>query len=185
MKKIIFAVIFVLLASVVFLVVGNRLKFEKYNFDANTINGRATMSTFDGKYKIIYFGYTFCPDVCPTTLSLVSTVLNDIKAKNVMILFSTLDLKRDDVKNCDEFIKYFYLNSLCIRLDNDKILRKVADNYGVKYKIINLDDSAMGYSVAHSSSIYLFDKKGNFVKEVSNLTYDNVKNEIENLLKNH
>ena len=62
---------------------------------------------------------------------------------------------------------------------------EVKINYEAKYQIIDQNDSYMSYSVAHSSFIYLFDKRGRFIKNVSNLTYSNVKTQIQDLLKNH
>lgn len=184
MKKLFYFAFFVFVVSGVYLLVSYNLKIAKYNFMAQSTDGEVSMKSFDGMYKIVYFGYVFCPDVCPTTLTLVSSVLDDIKAKDVKILFATLDLQRDDIKTCDEFAKYFYPNSSCIRLENGE-LDKVINKYGAKYKIVDLNDSVMKYSVAHSSSIFLFDKKGRFVSEVTNLTYDNVKKEIQNLLINY
>ncbi|AGZ82052.1 SCO family protein [Campylobacter fetus] len=185
MKKILYLLVFVFIASGAFLLVNHKLKIFKYDFEATTVNGEVSMKSFDGKYKILYFGYVFCPDVCPTTLTLVSTALNELKLNDsVEILFVTLDLKRDDIKSCDEFAKYFYPNSVCLRF-SDSELDRVTKNYGAKYQIVDLNDSVMEYSVAHSSSIYLFDKKGRFIKEVSNLTYENVKSQIQNLVKNH
>lgn len=184
MKKILYSIIAIIVFSGVFLLVNHELKLHKYDFEGESIDGNVTMENFNGKYKIVYFGYVFCPDVCPTTLNMVSSVLSEIKAKDVEIIFITLDVKRDDIKSCDEFAKYFYKNSVCVRLEQEE-LDKVVKNYGTKYKIIDLNDSVMGYSVAHSSFIYLFDKKGRMIKDVSNLTYENVKNEITNLVKNH
>ena len=63
-------------------------------------------------------------------------------------------------------------------------LPKVAKNYGVKYQKVRLKNSAMGYSVAHSSAIYLLDKDGNFYGEISNLTSENIRENLLNLIKN-
>ncbi|ASM35474.1 SCO1/SenC family protein [Campylobacter sputorum subsp. bubulus] len=176
---------YIALAVVIFAIsfgVSNILKDKnKYDFSAQSIDGKVTMGSFDGKYKIFYFGYTFCPDVCPTTLTLVSTALeNNPKKDEIMIVFVTLDPQRDKVKETDEFVKYFYPNSVGIVVDN---LDKMTSNFGVKYQIVDLKDSQMQYSVAHSSAIYLFDKDGNFVKEVTNLTMQEIKSSIEELLK--
>ena len=62
-------------------------------------------------------------------------------------------------------------------------LTKVAKNYGVNYQKVHLKNSAMGYSVAHSSAIYLLDKDGNFYSEISNLTSENIKENLLNLIK--
>ena len=65
----------------------------------------------------------------------------------------------------------------------DSELKKVTKNYNAKYELVNLQDSAMDYSVAHSSSVYLFERNGQFYKEISNLTKDEIKKEILELTK--
>lgn len=175
---------YIVLAIVVFAASFGVSKFikdkNKYDFSAQSINGKVTMNSFDGKYKIFYFGYTFCPDVCPTTLTLVSSALEDNPRKDeVLLVFTTLDAQRDSVKESDEFVKYFYPNSVGIIADD---LAKMASNFGVKYQKVDLKDSQMKYSVAHSSSIYLFDKNGKFFKEVSNLTMQEIESSINELL---
>lgn len=185
MKKFFYVVVVVFFVSGLYFLINHEFKMHKFDFKANSIGGEVSMKSFDGKYKIVYFGYTFCPDVCPTTLNLVSSVLNELQAKNVEILFVTLDLQRDEISNCDEFAKYFYPNSTCIKFDDKANLDKMVENYEAKYQIIDQNDSYMSYSVAHSSFIYLFDKRGRFIKNVSNLTYSNVKTQIQDLLKNH
>lgn len=182
-KKIILALFFIVIFGLTFFFTNMYLNSTRYDFTAQSIHGNVNMKSFDGKYKIVYFGYCFCPDVCPASLSIVGSALDELDAKDVIVLFVTLDPKRDSVEATDEFVKYFYpKDSLGLRLEEDK-LKKMAKNYGVKYENINLDGSAMDYSVAHSSSIYLFDKNGKFVQEVSNMTYEDVKKAISNLIK--
>ena len=105
--------------------------------------------------------------------------LND----KIKVLFVTLDLQRDNEKECDEFAKYFYANSVCLKMD-EKELKRMVESYNAKYEIVNLQGSAMDYSVAHSSSVYLFKKNGKFYKEISNLTRDEIKKEILALTSN-
>lgn len=152
-----------------------------YNFSAKSVNGDVTLKSFEGKYKIIYFGFGSCPDVCPATLGLVSSVLGEIKRDDIVVLFITLDPERDTPQAMDEYAKYFYPNSYGLVVDN---LKKVTQTYGAKYKKIRLEKSAMDYSVAHSSSIYLLDKKGKLINEVSNLTIENIRDSIKELVKN-
>lgn len=182
MKKILTYIVLAVIIFVISFGISNIIKDKnRYDFSANSINGKVTMSSFDGKYKIFYFGYTFCPDVCPTTLSLVSSSLeNNPRKDEVLLVFVTLDPQRDEIKETDEFIKYFYPNSIGIVADD---LLGMTSNFGVKFQKIDLKDSQMQYSVAHSSSIYLFDKSGNFVKEVTNLTTQEIKSSIDELLK--
>lgn len=156
------------------LIIGN-----KYDFTGKDINTTLNLSHFDGKYKVIYFGYTTCPDVCPAALSILSGVLDELKRDDIVVLFITLDPERDDLKLLDEYAKYFYKNSYGIVVEN---LEKVAKSYGVKYQKIDLQDSDLGYSVAHSSALYLLDKRGKFAGEISNLTEQNIKKQLEIML---
>lgn len=185
MKKFFYVVILVFVVSGLYFLINNELKIHKFDFKAKSLSGEVNMKSFDGKYKIVFFGYMFCPDICPTTLNLVANALNELQAQDTQILFVTLDLQRDEIAQCDEYVKYFYSNSTCIKFDKRNDLDKMVKNYDAKYKIIDQNDSNMSYSIAHSSFIYLFDKKGRFVKDVSNLTYSNVKAQIQNLIKNH
>ena len=151
---------------------------KNYDFTGKGANGAVSLKSFEGKNKIIYFGYTSCPDVCPATLGILSGVLNELKRDDIVVIFVTLDPERDEPKNVDEYAKYFYPNSYGIVLDD---LPKVAKSYGVKYQKVLLEKSVMEYSVAHSSSLYILDKNDKFVAEISNLTAQNIKKTLENL----
>lgn len=153
---------------------------KNYDFTGKSVNGAMSLKSFEGKNKIIYFGYTSCPDVCPATLSILSGVLNELKRDDIVVIFVTLDPERDEPKNVDEYAKYFYPNSYGVVVND---LPGVAKNYGVKYQKVLLEKSAMEYSVAHSSSLYVLDKNGKFVAEISNLTPQNIKKTLENLEK--
>ncbi|MFC2345322.1 SCO family protein [Campylobacter sp.] len=151
---------------------------KNYDFTGKGANGAVSLKSFEGKNKVIYFGYTTCPDVCPATLGILSGVLNELKRDDIVVIFVTLDPERDEPKNVDEYAKYFYPNSYGIVLDD---LPKVAKSYGVKYQKVLLEKSAIEYSVAHSSSLYVLDKNDKFVAEISNLTAQNIKKTLENL----
>lgn len=181
MKKLIYAFIAIAVFATSFAISTILKQSDKYEFSAQSINGKVDMHTFDGKYKIFYFGYNFCPDVCPTTLTLLSDVLNNkIKRDDILVIFITLDPQRDNAQICDDFVKYFYPNSIGLVAHN---LNQMAQNFGVKYQKVDLNDSQMQYSVAHSSALYLFDKNGKFVKTITNLTYEEIEKSIKNLLK--
>ena len=170
--------IILILITTVFGAIFLALYSDKYNFTGQGANGAVNLKSFEGKNKIIYFGYTTCPDVCPAALGILAGVLNELKRDDMVVFFITLDPERDEAKNVDEYAKYFYPNSYGVVADD---LPKVAKRYGVKYQKVLLEKSAMEYSVAHSSSLYVLDKKGKFVSEISNLTTQNIKNTLENL----
>ncbi|ORI08632.1 photosynthetic protein synthase I [Campylobacter concisus] len=177
MKKAFWGLIIILICIGVALLL---IKPNKYDFKALSQNGEVSLKNYDGKYKVIYFGYLFCPDVCPTALSLIGDELNKLKRDDFELLFITLDPERDTPENLTLMAKNFYKDADGLKLN---ALKEVAKNYGVKFQKVRLENSAMGYSVAHSSSIYLIDKAGNFYKEISNLTNENIAENLLNLIK--
>lgn len=154
-------------------------KNNKYDFsikgeDKNGVIRDFSLKDFRGQNLIIYFGYTLCPDICPSAMNIVSGVLDEqIESKNislndVKIIFISIDPNRDTPKQTNEYIRYFYENSQAL-IPTDKQLEDLAKVYGVRYSIVPLPDSELKYSVAHSSSVYVFDRDGNFLGEISNL----------------
>ncbi|WP_169784852.1 SCO family protein [Campylobacter curvus] len=177
MKKVFGFLVFLLICGgALFLLI----KPNKYDFIADSANGQVTLKNFDGKYKAIYFGFLFCPDVCPTTLSLLGEQLEALKRDDFELIFVTLDPERDTPENLTLMAQNFYKNSIGLKMKN---LAQVTKHYGVKFKKVQLKDSALDYSIAHSSSIYLLDKEGKFFSEISNLTKDNIKENLQNMIK--
>jgi cytochrome oxidase Cu insertion factor (SCO1/SenC/PrrC family) len=119
------------------------------------------LSSLRGKAVLIFFGYSYCPDVCPTTLSKLTSVakrLGDDKTK-VKTLYITVDPDRDtpDVLKLD--LKSFDLDALGLtgtRAEIDKVVKL----YGASYTIVPLPQSAAKYSVSHSTTLYALDRKG-------------------------
>lgn len=159
---------------------------KKYNFAVKTLDGEVTKKDFIGKALGIYFGYTYCPDVCPTTLSLLSLALNNLdeeKRKNFVGVFITLDPDRDRLENLKAYANYFnpsFIGASTTKENLDNIVKR----YGTYYKKVALDNSAMTYSISHTSYIYLFDKEGRFVDKVSHFSdVDKIKKSLEQALK--
>ncbi|GAD19865.1 SCO family protein [Helicobacter fennelliae] len=146
---------------------------SKFDFSAQSIHGTIKLSDFKNQRKIVYFGYMSCPDVCPMTFTLLSLALQESRADDIALFFVSLDPQRDDVKSLDRYAKYFYPNAYGLSLSQDE-LDVVTARYGVKYQRILLDDSALDYSIAHSSSLYLLDSHARLIGELSNLTYEEI-----------
>ena len=153
-----------------------------YSFKAQSLQGEVSLESFRGQYVALYFGYTSCPDVCPLTLSTLSRVLNELDNPAITLLFISLDPARDELENIDLYVKYFYPPSLGLRVE-ERDLAKLAIAYGLKYQRIPLPESKLEYSIAHSSAVYLFDTRGEFVQAVSNLTYEELKNALTQLTR--
>lgn len=157
---------------------------NKYDFSMKGPNDKTyTLNDFKSENLLIYFGYTLCADVCPTSMAIASEAIKQLNRNDIKIIFISLDVKRDEPNDASEFVQYFYKNSIALVPSEDE-LKKVAKNYGVKYDYI-YQDSAAEYTVAHSSSFYIIDKNGKFKGEISNLAMSNVKKKINEFLDNN
>ena len=134
---------------------------KKYEFSVKSLDGNLTKESFKGKALAVYFGYTYCPDVCPTSLSSLSSALKNFdkdKTKDFAGIFISVDPDRDTLKNLKEYAQYFHPNFVGATTNKENI-DDITKRYGSYYEKIPLENSAMGYSVSHTSFIYLFDKK--------------------------
>lgn len=131
------------------------------NLDLTDHNGkRRTLADFRGKVVVIFFGYTHCPDVCPTTLSDLSIALKQLgkNASKVQVLFVTVDPARDTPKLLSQYVPAFNPTFLGLYGTDDEIA-KTAKEFKVFYKK-HESSSKEGYSVDHSAGTYVFDPKG-------------------------
>jgi len=158
---------------------------KQYEFTVDTIDGAISKDDFKGKVLAVYFGYTFCPDVCPTSLSALSQALNELpkeQQKEVVGLFISVDPDRDTLKNLNEYTKYFNRNFIGGTSTKENI-DDITSRYKSYYEKIILEDSAMGYSISHTSFIYLFDKDGKFIEKIEHFSNPNaIKKNLEDIL---
>jgi protein SCO1/2 len=119
-----------------------------------------TAKDFRGKVVLLYFGYTYCPDICPTTLAHVAQALTpiDSSAKDVRVLFVTVDPARDDLKTLRDYTANFGPEFVGLRGSPDE-LATLAKRYRVAYSVKPDPDPAK-YVVTHSSALYAFDRAG-------------------------
>jgi len=119
-----------------------------------------TAADYRGKIVLLYFGYTYCPDICPTTLAHVAQMLTplDNAAKDVRVLFVTVDPERDDLKTLREYTANFGPEFVGLRGPANE-LASLAKRYRVAYSVKPDPDPAK-YVVSHSSVLYAFDRDG-------------------------
>jgi protein SCO1 len=122
---------------------------------------RFELSSLRGKAVLIFFGYTSCPDVCPTTLSKLSAVYKDLgrDARRVKTLYITVDPDRDTPAVLKADLGYFDLDALGLTGTKPEI-DKVVGLYGASYAIIPTPQSVEKYTVAHSTTLYALDSTG-------------------------
>lgn len=120
----------------------------------------ATAKDYLGKVVLLYFGYTFCPDVCPTTLLNLSLVLKKLgrRADRVRILFVTVDPNRDALDVLEQYSRAFAPEVVGLRGTADQIAA-LARRYRVAYSVTPSPNPA-DYVVTHSAAVYVFDAGG-------------------------
>ncbi len=119
-----------------------------------------TAADYRGKVVMLYFGYTFCPDICPTTLANMAAILDQLRhrAKPVRVLFVTVDPERDTAPVLAAYVKNFAPQIEGLRGTPDQ-LAALARRYRVAYSVTP-GTSDHPYEVTHSSAIYVFDASG-------------------------
>ena len=130
------------------------------DFQLNDHNGKPrTLADFQGKVAVIFFGYTHCPDVCPTTLGELAVVANELgkDAGRMQVLFITVDPERDTPAVLHKYVPAFNPGFLGLRGDADATAR-TAKEFKVFYQQQPLPGG--GYTVDHSAGTYIYDTAG-------------------------
>ncbi|AWU93212.1 SCO family protein [Azospirillum ramasamyi] len=124
-----------------------------------------TDADFRGKYMLIYFGYTYCPDVCPTELGVMTQVVDQLgpKAERIQPVFITVDPDRDTVAHINDYVGLFHPRLVGLTGTEEQV-REAARAYRVYYaKAPMKDGKPEDYLMDHSSFIYLMGPDGKFV----------------------
>ena len=132
--------------------------FALQDGEGNTISDQ----TLRGRPFLVYFGYTHCPDVCPTELARISDILTQMGDKSIPALFITVDPQRDTPKTMADYVSSF--NSRIIGLSGSPQAIEAAEK---AYRVFARKGPSQpdgDYSMDHSSIVYLMDKTGAFVE---------------------
>ena len=121
-----------------------------------------TDTEFRGRLMLVYFGFTYCPDVCPTDLQAIGLALDRLgrDGDQVQPIFITVDPERDTAAHLADYVPMFHPRLIGLTGSADAI-RKVADAYKVYYARVPQD--AGDYTVDHTAYIYLMDRDGNYL----------------------
>jgi len=119
------------------------------------------LSDHKGKVVLLSFGYAFCPDICPMTLSTWGKVkgLLKEKAKNVVFVFVTVDPERDTHERLRDHLSIYDGDFIGLSGTLDE-LKPVYDSYGIYRERVNISESAAGYLMNHTTRTYIIDPKG-------------------------
>jgi cytochrome oxidase Cu insertion factor (SCO1/SenC/PrrC family) len=133
-------------------------------FDLIDQNGRHRTDTeFRGKLLVLYFGYTYCPDVCPTDLKAISSAIDLLgpAGKEVQPIFITVDPQRDTVKHLRDYVSSFHSRLIGLTGPEHDI-RKLALLYKVYYAKVATEHGGP-YAIDHTGFIYLVGRDGKYL----------------------
>ena len=134
------------------------------DFTLQSASGPVSLHDFRGKVVLVYFGYTFCPDICPTSLAFASQALNALSPEELartQMLFISVDPERDTLEKLKEYGTFFHASILGLT-GTPQAIAATALQYGASYRKQETG-SAGGYVVDHSSSTYVINPDGKLV----------------------
>jgi len=149
-----------------------KLEFKNIDITGSTAFGKdfslvdpdgkvRTLADFKGKVVVMFFGYTQCPDVCPTTLTEMQQVMTMLgpQSDKVQVLFVTVDPQRDTAAILKQYVPAFDPRFLGLRPVDDASLEMVAKDFKIYYKKVP-STSAGSYTMDHTAGSYAFDPDG-------------------------
>jgi cytochrome oxidase Cu insertion factor (SCO1/SenC/PrrC family) len=129
------------------------------DFSLTDQNGQTvTNESLKGKLRLVYFGFTFCPDICPTALLAMAEAAKQLGNKAPAQIFISVDPERDTVEHLKEYAENF--PGLIALTGSAESVKQAARAYKVYYKKNGEDKN---YLIDHSGFIYLMDKEGNYL----------------------
>lgn len=155
------------------------------DFTLTSANGPVSLSDFQGQVVMLYFGFTSCPDVCPTDLARMSAVMSGLttaEAVQVAGVFVTVDPERDTPERASEYARFFSPSIIGLSGTPQEI-EAVARQYYVIYNRIEDAESAMGYTIDHTATTYLIDARGVIRNRLQHdASVDEVRRAVRNLI---
>lgn len=124
---------------------------------------RVTEADFYGRWQIVFFGFTYCPDVCPTTLAYLADVFNRLgdRGERIAPIFITIDPSRDTPDVMAEYVRAFHPKLVGLT-GSDAEIAAAAQAFRVYYEKMEDASAPDGYLMAHAGHIYLMTPKGRF-----------------------
>ncbi len=130
----------------------------------NHMGEDVTQADFDNTKRLIYFGFTYCPAICPTELQKITAALNMVgeKADDITPIFITVDPERDTVEVMNKYLESFHPKFVGLTGTNDQV-DQAKDSYKI-YAAKVQDDSMSDYTMDHSSFIYYLDENNTLLR---------------------
>lgn len=130
----------------------------------NLINGdgdQVTAEDYSGKVRMMFFGFTSCPDICPTAMQTLNRAASSLPPElqdEVLTLFVSVDPKRDTPERLDKYVSFFGENIVGLT-GTEPQLRELAKRYRTTFGYGESNEKG-DYDVSHSNAVYIFDRQG-------------------------
>lgn len=165
---------------------------ETIHYRLDTSNGTISETSFPDHYQLIVFGFTSCPDVCPTTLYQIGKALNTMQhAQQLQVVFITVDPFRDSTERLDQYVHYFHPDIIAARGSFEQI-SEVVDrfngNFGYRFKGEQVAPPNLpeGYEVYHSTLLYLLDDQGELLDLYDyQIGYQELSKQLDRFIEQH
>ncbi len=145
---------------------------EGGDFTLQSATGPLSLKDYRGKLVLLYFGYTYCPDVCPTSLAATSEGLKQLTPEElakVAMIFVSVDPKRDTPARLKEYVEFFHPAIVGVTASAE-VIAEVAKRYGVFYAEQKVATAGGGYVVDHSSDTFIIAPDGKVVGKIAHAT---------------
>ncbi|MGC1517222.1 MAG: SCO family protein, partial [Azonexus sp.] len=145
---------------------------EGGDFTLQSADGPVSLKDFRGKLVLVYFGYTYCPDICPTSLAATAEGLKQLTPEElarVAMIFVSVDPKRDTPARLKEYVTFFHPAIVGVTGAPEEIAA-IAKRYGVFYAEQKVETAGDGYVVDHSADTYIISTAGQLVGKIAHAT---------------
>ncbi len=142
------------------------------DFSLQTADGPWSLQAQRGKLVLVYFGYTYCPDICPTSLAATAEGLKQLTPEElakVTMVFVSVDPERDTPARLKEYVEFFH-PAIVGATGTPENLAEIAGRYGVFYARQPVAPGANGYVVDHSSDTYVVGPDGKLRGRIAHAT---------------
>ncbi|MGB8301673.1 MAG: SCO family protein [Azonexus sp.] len=145
---------------------------EGGDFTLQSADGPVSLNDFRGKLVLVYFGYTYCPDICPTSLAATAEGLKQLTPEElarVAMIFVSVDPKRDTPARLKDYVTFFHPAIVGVTGAPEEIAA-IAKRYGVFYAEQKVETAGDGYVVDHSADTYIISTAGQLVGKIAHAT---------------
>ncbi|WP_027965795.1 SCO family protein [Halomonas halocynthiae] len=135
----------------------------------NSTVGEFSLSQLDeDQLAVVFFGYTWCPDVCPVSLGVLNHVrqqLNEKQRQRIVPLMVSVDPERDTLERLTEYLAFFG-DGFIGATGSEAELKDIAERYQVVWRKVDTPDSAADYTIDHSALLYVVNREGEILRRV-------------------